>query len=39
MQRTLWTQNFMMINRNFHGNRAHDKMPLLPSGALPNPAA
>lgn len=29
----------MLINRNFPGNRAHDKMLLLPSGALLNPTA
>jgi hypothetical protein len=39
MQRTLWTQNFMMINCDFPGNRAHDKMQLLPSGTLLNPTA
>lgn len=27
----------MMINRNFPGNRAHDKMLFLPSGTLLNP--
>lgn len=39
MQRTLWTQNFMLINRDFPGHRAHDKMPLLPFGTLRNPTA